>query len=436
MVVSNKGVRHRHHALLFQLMTYFLLSSSLFLRRRVQTSYDANPRYASSTNTFNLDITLQRCHHPYNPNLFDFYRTNFHDRPSKRNVPSLPKKHDDGADAIYTLKSRHQDEILASLRLTKSKNDNQYTFLRSLCVAREHRRHGLASRLFNESLQHFDARHCYCFASPELGSFYEKLGFTPALESIEEGQSIPKWMINSYESMANRNSHKTLKLYVKYSPSLITSTQNNLTEIVLLQHYTELSKKTATGWLLNDTQYADQFGKIPVNDFIESRMKLTLWKWGGSNDITYVENQINGLKDSNRKVYLLWTGGATADVAKGSGEHDKPAETYIILDGTWQQAKKMYRKISALWSLPKLSLQGMSVPPSTYVLRGDYSGWRKRFSNNDEGDGSDLLCTAEVAAAVIEKCGDATCANVIRTRLDTFQSTFPPKFQGETNTKK
>ena len=57
-------------------------------------------------------------------------------------------------------------------------------------------------------------------------------------------------------------------------------------------------------------------------------------------------------------------------------------------------------------------------------------GWRDRFgttnANEDEdgGNGSDLLCTAEVAAAVMDRCGDKECADVIRSRLDVFQSTF------------
>lgn len=139
------------------------------------------------------------------------------------------------------------------------------------------------------------------------------------------------------------------------------------------------------------------------------------------------------LKDNNRTVYLLWTdsGATTVNEKKSSNAHDKStAETYIIIDGTWQQAKKIFRKIPALWSLPRISFGGTNnVPLTTYVLRGDYSGWRERFSGS--GDGRDLLCTAEVAAAVLDRCGECGCANVIRSRLDTFQSTFPQKTKDE-----
>lgn len=216
----------------------------------------------------------------------------------------------------------------------------------------------------------------------------------------------------------------------------LKSHQGEIIEIILLQHCSEVSKRTATGWLLNDTKYSTQFGSImpTMNDLVGNHMKLTLWAWrGGAKDITMIEEQIKiRLKENNNRVYLLWKGGgATAtNERERSADDDEtinPVESYIIIDGTWQQAKKIYRKIPMLWSLPRISLT--NVPPSIYVLRGDYTGWRVRFSNND-GDGSDLLCTActaEVAAAVMDRCGDVECANLIRSRLDAFQSTFSHK---------
>jgi len=272
--------------------------------------------------------------------------------------------------------------------------------------------------------------------------------------------------MNSFESMVDRNKHKKLTLYIQQqhhstpsssssattsitTTSSSSSNQNhNTTQIVLLQHYSEKSKKTATGWLLNDTLYSDKFGTTPLNknDLVETRMKVTIWTWRGTNDIAMIDEQIMRLlKDGDRAVHLLWTGGTTttttdvtttnAIMTKRSNNTEKAAaaETFIIIDGTWQQARKIYRKVPMLWSLPRISFNGTNVPPSTYVLRGDYSGWRERFSssstttNNDgggDGGNNDLLCTAEVAAAVMDRCGDGDCANVIRRRLDVFQSTF------------
>eukprot|EP00986_Skeletonema_menzelii_P008879 scaffold3880_cov145-Skeletonema_menzelii.AAC.3 len=110
-------------------------------------------------------------------------------------------------------------------------------------------------------------------------------------------------------------------------------------------------------------------------------MMVSISTWTGTNDIALIEDQIRRLfQDENRTVYLLWTGGAGATTATTtSSSSEESAESYIIIDGTWQQAKKIYRKVSILWSLPRISFHGKDVPHSKYVLRGDYSGWRDRF---------------------------------------------------------
>ena len=150
---------------------------------------------SSSCHAYNLHFA--QYHHPFDSNLFDFYRNNFHERTNKKYVPSLPKACDDASDndAVFVLRSNH-NEIFTALRLTKSKHDEQYTFLRSLCVARECRRKGLASRLLEESLQHFDVQHCYCFASPELEHLYNQSGFVSASSCTEGTIKIPQWMTN------------------------------------------------------------------------------------------------------------------------------------------------------------------------------------------------------------------------------------------------
>ena len=59
---------------------------------------------------------------------------------------------------------------------------------------------------------------------------------------------------------------------------------------------------------------------------------------------------------------------------------------FILLDATWQQARKMYRKSSYLHSLPLMSLD--DIPVSRYTLR----------RNQQDGH----LCTAEVAAEILK----------------------------------
>jgi DTW domain-containing protein YfiP len=234
--------------------------------------------------------------------------------------------------------------------------------------------------------------------------------------------------------MDARWSRKTLGLFIKPPSSESNSNHdNNTTQIVLLQHSLEFAKKTATGWLLNDKLYYKHAATTttPGKSMQLSRhLKIQRWVWNGRNDTSRVEDQIQSLlgsSSSRSRVYLLWTGGS--DIAL---EHDKTASddesetpaTFIILDGTWQQAKTLFRKIPALWQLPSVSLS--DVPPSTFILRGDYSGWKERFSAAaaSNRDGPALLCTAEVAAAILDRQGDEIGANIIRRRLAEFQTAF------------
>jgi DTW domain-containing protein YfiP/N-acetylglutamate synthase-like GNAT family acetyltransferase len=378
------------------------------------------------------DLVLERCCHPFDQTIHNFYSSNFHKKRNKKHVPSLPKADEDCSnDAIYVLKSS-QGMVLAALRLTRSKNDSDYIFLRSLCVSRDYRRHGLALRLVDESLDDCASSnsYCYCFASPYLEDLYHRAGFLRIPKS--NMNPWPKWLVHSYNSMDARWSRKTLGLFIKPPSSESNSNHdNNTTQIVLIQHSLEFSKKTATGWLLDDKLYYKHAATTTsgMSMQLSRHLKIQRWVWNGRNDTSRVEDQIQSLLgSSSSRVYLLWTGGSDITL-----EHDKTAPddesetpaTFIILDGTWQQAKTLFRKIPALWQLPSVSLS--DVPPSTFILRGDYSGWKERFSAAaaaSNRDGPALLCTAEVAAAILDRQGDEIGANLIRRRLAEFQTAF------------
>ncbi|KAL9179504.1 hypothetical protein ACHAXT_008794 [Thalassiosira profunda] len=362
-------------------------------------------------------VHFLRCRRPsFDRSLSDFYRTNFHEKRTAKWVPALPNESESACiddDAVYVLRSR-EEGILAALRLTRSKQDDKYSFLRALCVSREHRRQGLASRLLDESIREFDARHCYCFASTNIADLYGRAGF--ARISTGDMEVWPKWLVASYEHMRDRWSSKS-----PHQLGLFVGDQScapaNAAQIILLQHASEQSRNTATGWLLDDYAYNKQY---PSEAGRESQLNLQLhrWIWSGRNDAPRIEERINRMRD--RSVHLLWTDSA---INKANEDHphnpQSRPKTYIILDGTWQEAKQIYRKTPVLWNLPRVSLQS-NVPPSTYVLRGDY-GWKKRFGTASD-DGGNLLCTAEVAAAVMDECGDASGADIIRKRLAVFQS--------------
>ena len=77
---------------------------------------------------------------------------------------------------------------------------------------------------------------------------------------------------------------------------------------------------------------------------------------------------------------------------------------FILLDATWPEARKMFRKSPYLDRLPVLSLQPQQL--SRYLLR------RSRCEAH--------LCTSEVAALCLELAGDHAAALALEAYLDVF----------------
>lgn len=77
---------------------------------------------------------------------------------------------------------------------------------------------------------------------------------------------------------------------------------------------------------------------------------------------------------------------------------------FVLLDGTWAEARKMFRKSPYTDHLPVLSLQPEQL--SRYRLRRSHR--------------SDHLCTAEVAALCLDLAGDHRAAQTLEAYLDVF----------------
>jgi len=95
---------------------------------------------------------------------------------------------------------------------------------------------------------------------------------------------------------------------------------------------------------------------------------------------------------------------------------------FILLDATWAEARKMFRKSPYLDALPVLSLQPEHI--SRYQLRR---------SRRD-----DHFCTSEVAALCLELSGDAAAAHVLEAYLDVYthhyqqaKQQLPPDREGD-----
>ena len=95
---------------------------------------------------------------------------------------------------------------------------------------------------------------------------------------------------------------------------------------------------------------------------------------------------------------------------------------FILLDGTWSEARKMFRRSPILDRFPVLSLRPEQV--SRYVLRR---------SRRD-----DHFCTSEVAALCLELAGDARASALLGAWLDVFthhyvqaRNQLPPDRDGQ-----
>jgi len=89
-------------------------------------------------------------------------------------------------------------------------------------------------------------------------------------------------------------------------------------------------------------------------------------------------------------------------IAQSQGSEKRPL--FILLDATWPEARKMFRKSPHLEHLPVLSLQPEQL-----------SRYRLRRSTREEH-----LCTSEVAALCLELAGEPQAAQTLDAYLEVF----------------
>ena len=158
--------------------------------------------------------------------------------------------------------------------------------------------------------------------------------------------------------------------------------------VCLLMADIEALKPTNTGWLVADV-VPDTFA----------------FEWAR----TQVDPALLALLDDPRWQPVVVFPGDYA--TPGRLVHAVPASAdpgrrplFILLDATWNEARKMFRKSPYLDRFPVLGLRPEQV--SSYVLR---------HSRRD-----DHLCTSEVAALCMELAGEAPAARALDAWLDVF----------------
>jgi len=164
--------------------------------------------------------------------------------------------------------------------------------------------------------------------------------------------------------------------------------------VCLLMADIEPLKPSNTGWLVADV-VADTFAFGWARTEIDAALPALL-------------------ADPQWQPYVLFPGEfvrservvRTVDAASHAEDGGLPGKRplFILLDATWAEARKMFRKSPYLDALPVLSLQPEHI--SRYQLRR---------SRRD-----DHFCTSEVAALCLELSGDAAAAHTLEAYLEVY----------------
>jgi hypothetical protein len=163
--------------------------------------------------------------------------------------------------------------------------------------------------------------------------------------------------------------------------------------VCLLMAPFEALKPSNTGWLVADV--------VPdTHAFAWSR--------------THVDPTLVALLDDPRwQPFVVFPGEFAAPErvvgalpAAAPGDARRPL--FILLDGTWAEARKAFRKSPYLDRFPVLGLDPATL--SRYRLR---SAWHEHH-----------LCTAEIAALCLDLAGDARAARTLEAWLDVFSERY------------
>lgn len=153
--------------------------------------------------------------------------------------------------------------------------------------------------------------------------------------------------------------------------------------VCLLMYDAEPLKPTNTGWLIADVvpdTFAFSWSRTEVDERILTLLADPQWQPYVVFPCEYVPAQ--------RVVH---------DVAHAQLKIAAKRPLFVVLDGTWAEARKMYRKSAYLAHLPVLSLQPEAI-----------SRYRLRRSTREEH-----LCTAEVTALCLQLADDHAAAEAL-----------------------
>ncbi|MDV7106064.1 DTW domain-containing protein [Vibrio sp. TH_r3] len=174
----------------------------------------------------------------------------------------------------------------------------------------------------------------------------------------------------------------------QYSPNLISTSQ-----FVLLLHPNEHYRLTNTGKL--------------VQQSLSSCLSFT---WDRVNP---PQALLKLIADKQYNTVLLFPNNESQPISQETIHHSGKASLFIILDSTWQEAKKMVRKSPWLQSLVTTHL--LPVNNSAYTLR----------RNQQDGN----LCTCETVTELLHLLGESDNAK----KLDDFFHLYLNTYKADKN---
>lgn len=165
---------------------------------------------------------------------------------------------------------------------------------------------------------------------------------------------------------------------------------SNSAHFVLLTHSNELTRETNTGKLMIQT--------LEHCEIIEWQRKVP------------PQTLLKQIRDEQVQPFLVYPSEHSLPLTEVSfsGSHESAPALFIILDGTWQEAKKMMNKSEWLKTLPCVHLE--VEQRSEYQLR----------RNQEDGH----LCTCEVASKILEGTGQAAQANELTQYFEHYMAVF------------
>jgi len=169
----------------------------------------------------------------------------------------------------------------------------------------------------------------------------------------------------------------------------IPSIQNSA-HFALLTHSNELARETNTGKLMMQT--------LEHCEVIEWQRK------------TPPQKLLDQIHNKQVQPFLVYPSEHSVSLTEISfpKSNKVPPALFIILDGTWQEAKKMINKSDWLKALPCIHLDVSQR--SGYQLR----------RNQEDGH----LCTCEVASQILEGTGQAAQANLLSQYFELYMAVF------------